>query len=169
MGLNSFLSSKVDKVAIIGYSSNCNKATHHTPPEGVGEVFEVVVVVFLDEVDEEGGKDQPEEPYVQGGEQLLQGVDQRNKEVNDTSSGVQGSDSPTKCGNVVGYSYVYNVLHYKEVVSTFSFFRSVWPITFWTVQLLNKRPIRHVLIQTVPGCKNIISRLSKNSCSQTKL
>ena len=45
--------------------------THHAPPKSVWEIFEVVVVVFLDEVDEEGGEDQPQEPYVHRGDQLL--------------------------------------------------------------------------------------------------
>lgn len=46
-------------------------ATHHAPPKSIGEVFEVVVVVFLDEIDEEGGEDQPKEPYVHRRDQLL--------------------------------------------------------------------------------------------------
>lgn len=45
--------------------------THHAPPKCIGEVFEMVVVVFLDEIDEEGGEDQPQEPYVHRRDQLL--------------------------------------------------------------------------------------------------
>ena len=50
--------------------------THQSPPEGVGEAPEHLVLVLLDEVDEEGGEDEPEETDVDGRDQLLSvGVD----------------------------------------------------------------------------------------------
>lgn len=45
--------------------------THNPPPEGVCISVEVWVDVFLCQVDEEGGKDQDQETYVPGCDQLL--------------------------------------------------------------------------------------------------
>ena len=49
----------------------CSLLTHQSPPEGVGEAPEHLVLVLLDEVDEEGGEDEAEEADVDGRDQLL--------------------------------------------------------------------------------------------------
>lgn len=46
-------------------------STHSPPPEGVCIGVEVCVAVFLCQVDKEGGKDQDQETYVPGCNQLL--------------------------------------------------------------------------------------------------
>lgn len=46
-------------------------STHSPPPEGVCIGAEVCVDVFLCQVDKEGGKDQDQETYVPGCNQLL--------------------------------------------------------------------------------------------------
>ena len=46
--------------------------THHSPPEGVREAVDVLVVLLLHDVDDERGEDEAQEPDVDGRDQFLE-------------------------------------------------------------------------------------------------
>lgn len=48
------------------------KKTYNTPPKGVGECREVVIVIFLTHKDEERSKYEPKEANVQSGNKFLE-------------------------------------------------------------------------------------------------
>lgn len=51
---------------------------HHSPPQGFGEVIEVLVVL-LGEVDQEAGEDQSEEADVERGYKFLEEAERESK------------------------------------------------------------------------------------------
>lgn len=50
--------------------------TYRSPPQRVGVGGEVGVGILLGQIDQEGGKDEHQEPDVPGGDQLLRGQKQ---------------------------------------------------------------------------------------------
>ena len=46
--------------------------TYHSPPEGVREAVDVLVVLLLHDVDDERGEDEAQEPDVDGRDQFLE-------------------------------------------------------------------------------------------------